>query len=110
VTLLLDANLSPRLVAMLEEVYPGVVHVGDVGLQTADDATIWAYAADRDMAIVSKDGDFRQMSFLHGVPPKVIWIRRGNCSTKTVAAILHHYHAEIVAFLKGNDGTFLALG
>ena len=28
--------------------------------------------------------DFRQMSFLFGAPPKVVWIRLGNCSTEEI--------------------------
>jgi predicted nuclease of predicted toxin-antitoxin system len=34
---------------------------------------------------VSKDTDFHQRSFLFGGPPKVVWIRLGNCSTEDIA-------------------------
>ena len=110
VKLLLDANLSPRLVAALGDLYPGATHVREVDLQLADDDTIWDYARAHGMAIVSKDGDFRQLSFLLGAPPKVIWLRRGNCSTKTVEAILRQYHQEVVAFFAQDEAAFLALG
>ena len=79
--LLLDENLSPRLVALIADLLPGSAHVRDVGLARADEATVWAYARESGFAVVSKDGDFRQMSCLHGPPPKVIWMRVGNCST-----------------------------
>ena len=36
--LLFDENISPRLVAGLSDVFPGSVHVRDVGLARATDA------------------------------------------------------------------------
>ena len=83
---LFDENLSPRLVAGLSDVFPASVHVRDVGLARATDAAIWRYARGHDLAIVSKDSDFHQVSFLRGAPPKVIWIRRGNCTTADIEA------------------------
>ena len=108
--LLLDQNLSPRLLATLAALYPGSTHVREVGLQTADDETVWQYAAQQGFAIVSKDADFHERSFLLGHPPKVIWIRRGNCSTDEVAAILRDHHAEVLVFERDEAGSFLALG
>ena len=108
--LLFDHNLSPRLLPLLVELFPGSAHVRDVGLHTGSDEAVWAYAAQNGFAIVSKDADFRQRSFLFGHPPKVIWIRRGNCSTRTVAEILKQNHAEILSFGQSETGAFLALG
>ena len=42
--LLFDQNLSPRLPLLLSDIYAGSVHVREVGLRDADDATIWEYA------------------------------------------------------------------
>jgi predicted nuclease of predicted toxin-antitoxin system len=41
-------------------------------LQKASDAVVWQYAAQQGFAIVTKDADFHQRSFLFGHPPKVI--------------------------------------
>jgi predicted nuclease of predicted toxin-antitoxin system len=71
VKLLLDQNLSPRLVRSLAATYPGTSHVREVGLHAVDDETIWAYAAEHGFVIVSKDADFHQRSFVLGPPPKV---------------------------------------
>ena len=79
-------------------------------LRHADDDTVWQYAAAHGFAIVSKDADFHERSFLFGPPPKVIWIRRGNCSTEEVIAILREHHAELLAFDGDEDSAFLALG
>ena len=42
--LLLDENLSPRLCDHLRDIWTDVVHVRAVGLATADDSAVWAYA------------------------------------------------------------------
>ncbi len=89
--------------------YPGSLHVRDVGLQAADDATIWSYCAQHGLAIVSKDSDFQHRAMLHGSPPKVIWIRLGNCPTASVAALLKSRQGDVMAFAADPDGSFLIL-
>ena len=59
--------------------------------------------------IVSKDSDFRQLSFMFGHPPRVIWIRRGNCSTSEIERILRTRYGELLAFSQDEQGAFLAL-
>jgi predicted nuclease of predicted toxin-antitoxin system len=107
--LLFDQNLSPRLVLALGDLYPGSVHVRDVGLARADDGAVWEHAEKNALTIVSKDGDFHQRSFLYGPPPKVIWIRRGNCSTPAIERMLREHHVDILAFLADPEAAFLAL-
>ena len=68
--LLLDQNLSPRLVQALEAVYPGSSHVRLLGLRDADDAVVWEFARDHDFIIVSKDSDFHQRSFVSDFHPR----------------------------------------
>jgi predicted nuclease of predicted toxin-antitoxin system len=87
--LLFDENLSHRLVEQIASGFPGSVHFRDVGLQAAPDRDIWKYAAANAFLIVSKDTDFQQRALLFGHPPKVIWVRLGNCSTASVASLLY---------------------
>jgi len=54
VRLLFDANLSPRLTALLDDVFPGSAHVLEIGTLAADDLLIWNYARDNGLTIVSK--------------------------------------------------------
>ena len=86
--LLFDENVSQKLVGLLEEEYPGSAHVRDVGLRGASDARIWDHAHQNAFVIVSKDDDFRQRSFLHGTPPKVVWLQVGNAGTTAIADLL----------------------
>ena len=107
--LLLDENLSPRLVGGLADMFEGSVHVRHVGLARATDAAIWAYAGDHRLTIVSKDSDFHQMSFVWGPPPKVIWIRRGNCTTADIGAMVRSNRDVILASGADPEAAFPAL-
>ncbi|HVS09071.1 MAG TPA: DUF5615 family PIN-like protein [Planctomycetota bacterium] len=107
--LLLDQNLSPRLVAELEEDFPGSRHVREFALERADDGASWQFAREQGFAIVSKDADFHQMSFLHGHPPKVVWLRLGNCTTDQILAALRRHLDHIATFDATEDAAFLAL-
>jgi predicted nuclease of predicted toxin-antitoxin system len=98
-----DQNLSPRLARTLAAIYP------NIGLQAADDDTVWAYAAEHGFVIISKDADFHQRSFVLGPPPKVVWIRRGNCSTVEIEGILRNHEADLLAFERDDQEAFLAL-
>jgi len=107
--LLFDQNLSPRLVRDLVAAFPESLHVRDLGLQRADDASIWDWAALDGYVIVTKDDDFRQRSFLYGHPPKVLWLRVGNCRTDTVATLLKGNVATIERFIDETDSALMVL-
>jgi len=107
--LLYDENLPPRLVPRLADIYPASVHVRDVGLKNVPDELVWQYAQENGLVIVSKDSDFHHRSLLFGFPPKVIWLRRGNCSVQDIETMLRSHHAEIEAFNKDTEGAFLVL-
>jgi predicted nuclease of predicted toxin-antitoxin system len=107
--LLLDQNLSPRLVGQCSFEFPGLAHVRDLGLAAASDPVVWTYAATHGFVIASKDADFQQRALLYGHPPKVIWVGLGNCSTSAVAALLRSRIAEIQAFEADPLASFLAL-
>ena len=107
--LLLDQNLSHRLVAALQLAFPGSTHVRDLNLERADDAAIWQFALKHGYCIVSKDADFHQRSFVYGQPPKVVWLRVGNCTTEQVAATLRRHVGDLRAFEHDQESAFLIL-
>ena len=96
--LLFDQNLSHRLCDRLADLGVTLVHVRTVGLEAADDARVWDHAGEHELTIVSKDADFNNRAFLYGPPPKVVWIRRGNCSTREIENLLRVRHPDVVAF------------
>ena len=107
--LLFDQNLSHKFVRRLADIFPNSVHVRDVGLKAAGDALVWEYAKNNDLMIVSKDSDFHQRSFLYSFPPKVVWLRLGNCSTADVERVLRTNFDTIKAFYEDKDASFLSL-
>jgi predicted nuclease of predicted toxin-antitoxin system len=91
--LLFDHNLSPKLIHRLAELFPNSNHVYHLGLDRVEDRQVWQHAKTNDFTIVTKDGDYNELLILLGFPPKIIWIRRGNCSTNEIENILRiHYH------------------
>jgi len=93
--LLFDENLSFRLPRVLAEHFPGSLHVEDVDLDQSDDVAIRRYAVEHGFTIITKDADFAEHCLVKGAPPKVVWIRRGNCSTATVESLLRVHREEI---------------
>jgi predicted nuclease of predicted toxin-antitoxin system len=87
-SLLFDQNLSPRLVHRVADLFPGSIHVQAVGLATVLDRIVWDYARANDYIIVTKDADLGELGTLLGFPPKVIWIRRGNCTTLEIEHLI----------------------
>lgn len=104
-----DQNLSPRLPHLLVDLYPDSLHVRSVGLREADDAEVWEYAKQHGFALASKDSDFQQRSFLYGAPPKVIWIRAGNCPVGTIEMLLRTHSAAIHTFGQDEAAALLIL-
>ncbi len=102
--ILVDQNISFRLVPRILEQFPGAAHVKDFGLIDHNDFLIFQYARKHQFtAILSLDEDFYKIQLEHGTPPKIIWMRMGNCSTAALATALLDNTATIHDFLL-NDG------
>ncbi|MBI3898349.1 MAG: DUF5615 family PIN-like protein [Gammaproteobacteria bacterium] len=97
--LLLDENLSRRLVALLQETFPGITQVALVGLERASDREVWQYAKVHGYAIVTKDDDFLGLLSLFGYPPKIVLLNMGNCSNPSVVETLNRTKDNINALL-----------
>ena len=107
--LLFDHNLSPRLVNHLGDIYPNSNHLFNLGLDTEEDAVIWQYAVDNEFVIVTKDADFSELSLIRGFPPKVIWIRIGNCTTNDIESLIRSHTQEIERFYSASTLGILIL-
>ncbi len=109
VQLLFDQNLSPKLVQKLADLYPNSDHLDFLGLGTADDLQVWQHAKQNDFIIVTKDADFADLSILRGFPPKIVWIRRGNCSTNDIEEILRDNNSGIEDLRTNSSSGILTL-
>ncbi len=108
--LLFDEQLSERLPAMLADVFPGALHVRALEGSGVPDERVWQLAIEHFCVLVSKDEDFHRLSVLRGAPPKVVWIRLGNCRTEHVAALLRRRAVDLKVFAEQEEPTFLELG
>lgn len=107
--LLLDQNLSRRMLRRLEKPFPGSQHVGQLGLGQQQDDRIWRHAAQHGFVVVSKDNDFRQLAFLHGPPPKVVWLDVGNAGTGAVCGLIEVNQERLATFGEAEDEALLVL-
>ena len=96
--LLFDENLSPKLPRFLATFFPDSAHVRECGLLGLPDEDVWEYARANNFIIVSKDSDFQQRSLLYGHPPKIVWLRTGNCTRQQLAQLIATHEQDIHAF------------
>jgi len=108
--LLLDENLSERLLPLLIDLFPGSTHVRTLGHGGAPDTSVWDIAGDGGFLLVTRDEDFVGMSVLRGTPPKVVWLNIGNARNASIAALLRERADDIERFLMHDEYTFLAIG
>jgi predicted nuclease of predicted toxin-antitoxin system len=110
VRLLFDEQLSEELVTVLGDLFPDSLHVRVLGNGGAADPIIWRLAREHGCVLVTKDEDFHRLSVLRGAPPKVVWIRLGNCTTTDIAQLLRGYVDDLRRFEAQAEVTFLELG
>jgi predicted nuclease of predicted toxin-antitoxin system len=108
--LLLDENLSERLLPQLINLFPGSTHVRTLGRSGASDTSVWDIARDGGFLLVTRDEDFVGMSLLRGTPPKVVWLNIGNARNAFIAALIRARADDIERFLVHDEYTFLAIG
>ena len=95
--LLFDENLSPKLPGLLATIFPGSRHVRECGLLGHADGEVWEYARANGFMLVSKDSDFQQRSLLYGPPPKIVWLRLGNCTRQQLVRLITDHERDIRA-------------
>ena len=94
--LLIDQNISYRLLARINGIFPDAKHIKDLHLWDCADSEIFMEARKQGFdAILTLDADFVELYQQYGTPPKIIWIRTGNISTQALAMLLSH-HLEVI--------------
>jgi predicted nuclease of predicted toxin-antitoxin system len=96
VKLLLDANLSWRMIAVLKQHFDDCFHVDNISITVpAKDAEIWEYAKQNDLIIVPNDEDFVDFINIKGFPPKVVLLRTGNQNRLFIVNLLIQRKSDI---------------
>ena len=108
--LLLDENLSERLLARIEDWFQGSNHIRLLGLGGASDRQLWNFPAQEGYVLVTKDEDFLNLSVSRGFPPKVVCLAIGNSSNAKTAELLIASRKDIEEFIDHPDIGFLLLG
>lgn len=93
--LLLDENLSRRIVPFLQHEFPGTSQVTLLGLESASDQDIWLRAKKDGYVVVTRDADFQELSLVWGAPPQVIRLRTPNLNRTAVLKMLLDYKEQI---------------
>ena len=96
--LLFDANLSHKLPHQVAASFSDSQRVRELGLEGRTDEEIWNYAKANNFAVISKDKDFYQRAVLYGSPPKIIWLRLGNCTRDDLLALIRAHEQDNSAF------------
>jgi predicted nuclease of predicted toxin-antitoxin system len=98
VKLLLDENLSRRLVPQIADLFPGSTHVCSEELMQASDVAVWEYAKMYGFCIVTADADFYELSITLGAPPKVVWLKGCDYPTAVAARLIRDQAIRITEF------------
>src|ERR1700744_162756 len=108
--LLLDANISWRLMARLNLHFEECLHVDYIGLSTpAKDIEIWQYALERKLIIVTNDEDFINLVNFKGFPPKIVLLKTGNQSTAYIETLLIKHKTDILSLHQSKEYGILEL-
>ena len=103
--ILLDANISYKLTKILTPVYGECTHVDYIDLEVpVEDIDIWDYALENEFVIITKDNDFVDLMDLKGFPPKVVLLKTGNNSSRSLAELLINAKQNIVELVNSNLG------
>jgi len=78
-------------------------------LDEATDIRVWRFARQNGYTIVTKDSDFNDLAIYQGSPPKVIWLKIGNCKVAKIAQILIDNREIIKTFLDNPDSSILEI-
>jgi predicted nuclease of predicted toxin-antitoxin system len=97
-----DNQLSPRLSKFLQDSGHDSVHVAMVGLEAADDRTVWEWAIRESRIVVSKDEDLFFLANRPGDTGRLVWVRLGNCRREVlIDAFARSLPAVTAAFEDG---------
>lgn len=107
--LLLDQNLSFKITKGIRDLFPDSKHVSDFKFEGKNDLDIWSFAKSNNYCIVTFDSDFIDISVLNGFPPKIIWLRIGNSTTKKIIQTLISNHLVITDFLLSEENAYLEI-
>ena len=107
--LLFDNNISHRVIARIEDIFPQSSHVMLENIDNASDQKVWIFARSHGYTVVTKDSDFNDMAIHKGIPPKIIWIKIGNCKVADIEKLLRKHQDTIKNFIDDDINAILEI-
>ena len=107
--LLLDNNISYRIISKVKDIFPKSTHVMLKNLDESSDIDVWEYAKKYNFTILTKDSDFNDLAIYRGTPPKVIWLKIGNCKITTIETVIRENQNTIKSFLSDKNSSILEM-
>ena len=107
--LLFDNNISHRVLPRIADIFSDTTHVMLENLDESSDEKVWYFARTNNYAIVTKDSDFNDLAIYKGTPPKIIWIKLGNCKVIDIENILRKNVDAIKIFLDEPNSAILEM-
>ena len=108
--LLLDENLSWRMIKKLSPFFEEIIHSSDIKiLQPPNDISIWNYAKKNGFTIISKDDDFEKIVLLRKAPPKLIYLKTYNLDTKKLVELIIDSKKKIIEFENSNENDIMEI-
>ena len=107
--LLFDHNVSHKLVARIVDIFPESSQTRLLNLSRTNDPQLWLIAKTHGFVFVTKDKDVAELAILRGAPPKVLWLRMGNCRTIVIERVLRASFEVIEDFVADPERVVLEL-
>ncbi len=107
--LLFDQNISFKILPLIQDFFLESSTVLHLNLQDASDLTIFHYARENGFTIVTFDSDFVDLNIVKGTPPKIVWLRTGNLTTKSIAHLLKTHQESLTYFLNQQEDGILEI-
>lgn len=102
--LLLDANISWRLINELQPLVNTIKHVDSIGITIpAKDNEIWQFAKENNFIIISNDNDFLDLLNWKGFPPKVVLLKTGNQSNTYLLQVIIKHIPDIIELSESDE-------
>lgn len=107
--ILIDENLSYKLAARLDGLFPGIKAVTKTKAlgEGTKDKKVWSYAKENHLAILTVDKDFEEFYRRFGPPPKVIRLMVGNERVTATEILIKNNATQIKQFFNSETGFLL---
>ena len=100
---IIDNQLPPKLAQWITAQGHEALHLQEVGLQDARDIQVLEFANNHGMVLVSKDEDFLHLALTRPGTSQVVWVRLGNCRTRSLLTIFGQAFPAMIAALSSGQ-------